>query len=75
VTSTVVHVAPIDFAMEVPYAMALVETPQGTRLMVQVTDCAPSQVRPGMEVSLEFRRIRKEGRGGILCYGYKAVPV
>jgi hypothetical protein len=27
-----------------------------------------------MDVSLEFRRIRREGHGGILCYGYKAVP-
>jgi hypothetical protein len=28
-----------------------------------------------MEVTLEFRLIRKEGHGGILCYGHKAVPV
>jgi uncharacterized OB-fold protein len=75
ITSTVVHVAPADFVMEAPYAMALVETPEGTRLMVQVADCDPAEVKPGMEVSLEFRRIRKEGHGGILCYGYKAVPV
>lgn len=74
VTSTVVHVAPGDFAMEVPYAVALVEVPEGPRLMVQVTDCDPAEVRPGQEVALEFRRIRREGRAGILCYGYKAVP-
>ena len=29
----------------------------------------------GTEVALEFRRIRREGHGGILCYGHKAVPV
>jgi ribosomal protein L25 (general stress protein Ctc) len=28
-----------------------------------------------MEVALEFRRIRREGKSGILCYGHKAVPV
>jgi hypothetical protein len=28
-----------------------------------------------MEVSLEFRLIRKEGQSGILCYGHKAVPL
>ena len=27
-----------------------------------------------MAVGLEFRRIRKEGKAGILCYGFKAVP-
>jgi uncharacterized OB-fold protein len=74
VTSTVVHVGPNDFAMETPYAVAIVETPEKVRLMVQVTGCDRSEVKPGTEVSLEFRRIRKEGLSGILCYGYKGVP-
>ena len=74
VTSTVVHVAPAEFAMETPYAVAVVETPEGARLMAQVVDCELSDVRPGLPVSLEFRLIRQEGHGGILCYGHKAVP-
>ncbi len=74
VTSTVVHVAPAEFAMEAPYAVAVVETPEGARLMAQVVDCEPSSVRPGLNVSLEFRLVRQEGHGGILCYGHKAVP-
>jgi uncharacterized OB-fold protein len=75
VTCTTIHVAPPEFQMEAPYPMALVETPEGARLMVQVADADPDQVKPGMEVALEFRRIRREGRSGILCYGHKAVPV
>ena len=75
VTSTVVHVGPSEFTMEAPYAMAVVETPEGGRLMVQVVDCEPSDVQPGLEVSLEFRLIRREGHSGILCYGHKGVPV
>lgn len=74
VTSTVVQVAPTEFQMEAPYAVAVIETPEGARLMTQVVDCEPSTVQPGMEVSLVFRRLRKEGHGGILCYGFKAVP-
>jgi uncharacterized OB-fold protein len=74
ITSTVIHVPPNDFLFEAPYAMAIVETPEGARLMTQVVDCDPSTVLPGMEVSLEFRRVRREGRSGILCYGHKAVP-
>jgi hypothetical protein len=74
VTSTVIHVPPDDFLMEAPFAMALVETPEGVRLMTQVVDCDPDEVVPGMKVALEFRRIRKEGHGGILAYGHKAVP-
>jgi scaffold protein (connect acetoacetyl-CoA thiolase and HMG-CoA synthase) len=75
VTSTVVHVPPNDLLMEAPYAMAVIETPEGARFMTQVVDCDPSTVLPGMEVSLEFRLIRKEGNSGILCYGHKGVPV
>jgi uncharacterized OB-fold protein len=74
VTSTVVHVAPDDFMMEAPYAMAVIETPEKARLMLQVADCDPAEVKPGMEVDFEFRKIRSEGHAGILCYGFKAVP-
>ncbi|HEX9727942.1 MAG TPA: Zn-ribbon domain-containing OB-fold protein [Gemmatimonadales bacterium] len=75
VTSTVIHVAPPAFHMAAPYSMAVVETPEGARLMVQVADCESDEVVPGAEVSLEFRRIQREGKSGILCYGHKAVPV
>ncbi len=74
VTSTVIHVPPDEFLMEAPYAVALVETPEGARLMTQVVDCDPDTVLPGMEISLEFRLIRKDRHGGIRCYGYKGVP-
>lgn len=74
VTATVIHVPPTDLQMEAPYAMAIVETPEKARLTAQVVDCEPQAVRPGMQVRLEFRRIRREGHGGILCYGFKAVP-
>ncbi len=74
ITSTVIHVPPDDFLNEAPYAMAVVETPEGARFMTQVVDCEPSTVLPGMEVNLEFRLIRKEGGSGILCYGHKGVP-
>ena len=74
ITSTVVHIAPDDFLMEAPYAVAVIETPEGVRFTAQVVDCDPSSVKPGMDVSLEFRLIRKEGHEGILCYGHKGVP-
>jgi uncharacterized OB-fold protein len=74
VTSTVVEIPPTEFQMESPYAMAVIETPEGARLTAQVVDCDPATVLPGLEVTLVFRRIRREGHGGILCYGFKGVP-
>ena len=73
-TSTVVHVAPDNYMMEAPYGVALVETPEGARLMAQVVDCDAAEIRPGLEVTLEFRLLHKEGLSGILCYGHKGVP-
>jgi len=75
VTSTVIHVPPTDFLREAPYAMAIVETPEGARLMAQVVDCDPATVLPGMGVALEFRLLRREGKAGIFCYGHKGVPL
>ena len=74
VTSTVIHVPPDEFLNEAPYAMAVVETPEGARFMTQVVDCDPSTVLPGLDLDLEFRLIKKEGNSGILCYGHKGVP-
>jgi uncharacterized OB-fold protein len=75
VTATVIHVAADDLAPQTPFAMAIVETPERARFTVQVVDCDPASIQPGTAVNLEFRRIRREGHGGILCYGHKAVPV
>ncbi|MEJ2215491.1 MAG: Zn-ribbon domain-containing OB-fold protein [Gemmatimonadota bacterium] len=74
ITSTVIHVPPDDLVSEAPYAVAIVETPEGARLMAQIVDCDTDDVLPDMEVDLEFRRLRREGEGGILCYGHKGVP-
>jgi uncharacterized OB-fold protein len=70
----VVQIAPTEFQMESPFAVAIVETPERARLTCQVVDCDPATVLPGMEVTLVFRKIRREGHGGILCYGFKGVP-
>jgi uncharacterized protein len=74
VTSTVVDIPPTEFQMEAPYAVAIIETPEGARLTAQVVDCDPVTVAPGMDVEFVFRKIRREGHGGIICYGFKAVP-
>lgn len=75
VTCTVIHVGPASHKQEVPYAMAVVELAEGVRLTCQVVDVLPSEVRPGMRVRLEFRRIQEDGEAGVIAYGHKAVPV
>lgn len=75
VTFTVVHVPPAGFEGQAPLILALVEFKEGARTMVQLADVPdPSQVRIGMPVRLEFRKISEEGEAGTIFYGHKAVP-
>jgi len=74
VTFTVIRVAPNQWSDIAPYALAIAELTDGTRIMAQVTDCDVNDVKIGMEVRLEFRRIQSEGHSGVISYGHKFVP-
>jgi len=73
-TFTVVRVAPAQWGDMSPYAVAVVDLTDGTRLMGQMTDVNVEEVKIGMEVRIEFRRVQTEGSHGVLSYGYKFVP-
>ena len=72
-TFTIIHVAAEEFALQTPFAVGIIETDDGARLTAQIVDCKPEEVAIGQRVHLMLRRIQKEGKDGILQYGYKAV--
>ncbi len=74
ITYTVIRTPGAMFKDLSPYALAIAELTDGTRLMAQMTDCDVDAVKIGMEVRLEFRRVQSEGASGVLSYGYKFVP-
>ena len=74
VTFTVIRVAPAMWGDMSPYAVAVVEMTDGTRVMGQMTDVDVETVKIGMEVRTEFRLVQREGSHGVLSYGYKFVP-
>ena len=47
--------------MKVPYVVALVDLPEGARLMTNIVGCAPSEVAVGMPVELEWEAL-SDGR-------------
>ena len=53
--------------------LQLLKLVDGARLTAQVVDCKLEDVEIGKKVKLMFRRIQKEGKSGILQYGYKAI--
>lgn len=74
ITWTIIRTPPKPFADEAPYAMAIIELADGVRLTTQVVDLNLEDLKAGMPVQLEFRRIQEEGHHGVLAYAYKAVP-
>jgi len=45
------------FREHVPYVVAMIELDEGPRIMSNVIDCAPEQVRIGMRVSVRFELV------------------
>ena len=74
VTYTVVHEAASGFEMQVPYALAIVQTVEGPLLTGQVVNVRPEDVRIGLKVHATFRKLREEGPAGVIHYGYKFAP-
>jgi uncharacterized OB-fold protein len=74
ITYTIIRVPPHQFIDQAPYAVGIVKLDDGVNLMGQIVDCDFEDLKIGMRVKIEFRKIFDEGESGILCYGYKFVP-
>ncbi|MGB2987416.1 MAG: OB-fold domain-containing protein, partial [Phycisphaerae bacterium] len=75
VTHTIIRTPSDEFSGEAPFAVGIVEIDDGARLTTQIADVSFDELKIGMPVKLEFRRIFSEGEAGIIQYGHKAVPV
>jgi len=74
VTYSIVHDASEGFEMQVPYVLAIVRTREGPQLTGQVVDIDPAAVAIGLKVRATFRKLREEGKAGVIHYGYKFTP-
>jgi len=74
-TFTIIRVAPTGFSREAPYAVGIVNLDKKVKVTAQIVDIPVDQVKIGDRVRLEFRLVQKDAESGILCYGYKFVPV
>ena len=74
-TYTVVRVAPGSFEDEAPYAVGIAELDGGVKLTAQIVDCGFADLKVGMRVRLEFRKLSEDGPAGIIHYGYKFVKI
>jgi uncharacterized OB-fold protein len=72
---TVVHQATLHNQDNLPFIVGLVETSEGVKILGQITDCEPEDVKPGMELETTFRRLGVDGDTNIIVYGYKFRPL
>ncbi len=71
---TLVQEAAEGFEMQVPYVLALIKTTEGPLLTGQIVDISHEEVHIGMRVRAAFRKLREDGRAGVIHYGYKFSP-
>src|SRR5690554_23441 len=68
---TICHQAPVGFTSPAPYAVGLIERPDGSRMLAPLVDCEPERLVAGMQVVLELRRVHRSAAG--VVYGFKGV--
>jgi uncharacterized OB-fold protein len=68
---TVIRVPPEGFKIYAPYVVAIIELEEGTKILSQLTECDPEEVKIGMKVRACFRKIRSEHDTGLILYGFK----
>ena len=71
---TTVYEAPEGYEYLAPYTIALIKLADGPLIAAQLTDVDNDKVRIGMPVEMVTRKLREDGRKGIIVYGYKFRP-
>lgn len=70
---TIVRVPPAGFSSQAPYVVVLVGL-SGKKVMGQLVDVVPNEMKFGLKVKTVVRRVKQEGAESIIMYGIKFVP-
>jgi len=71
ITYTIVRLPADDFKYYKPIPIAIVELENGVRVTGQITDANIDEIEIGKNVHFVFRKMREEGKRGIIQYSYK----
>jgi len=66
---------PLGYERNAPYIVGLIRLEDGVKVLSQIVDCHPEEIKPGMLVELTFRKVKEDGKKGIIEYGYKFKPI
>ena len=71
---SIMYDAATDFVEFLPYVVALVKTEEGPMITAQITDVNIKEVYIGMKVEMVTRVLSRDGKRGLIRYGYKFRP-
>lgn len=71
---TIIQDPPEGFEAQAPYVLAMIRLEEGPLITAQLTDLE-STPEIGMQVEMVTRKLRTDGEGGVIVYGYKFRPV
>ncbi len=71
---TVIFNPPKKFEYHSPYIIGLIKLKKGVKVIGQIVDCLPQEVKVGLEVEVSFRIVSKDEDTGLIMYGYKFRP-
>ncbi|HII53742.1 transcriptional regulator [Candidatus Micrarchaeota archaeon CG08_land_8_20_14_0_20_49_17] len=70
---TFITSASTGYEKQAPYIFAIIELKEGPKISAQITDAKPEEITIGTPVKMSLRKIKEDGAGGIIYYGYKFV--
>ncbi|MCE4617538.1 MAG: Zn-ribbon domain-containing OB-fold protein [Desulfurococcales archaeon] len=71
---TVLYNVPEGYRLQAPLIIGTIEV-DGTRIVAQITDVEPEEVKEGMDVEAVLRRVREDRDTGLIHYAIKFRPV
>ncbi len=72
---SVVYSVPGDNRFNSPVLIGLIRLQNGVRIVSELTDVLPEQLKTGIEVEPVIRRINEDGETGTILYGVKFRPI
>ncbi len=72
---TILHLAPLGYESQLPYAVGMVKLDEGPMVEAQLTDANLDEFKVGQRVEMVTRKLREYGSEGLLVYGYKFRPI
>jgi uncharacterized OB-fold protein len=64
-----------ELVLQVPCIVELIELEDGCRLPSQVVYITDEEVTVGLKVDAVFRKVKEDGKAGLIQYGYKFRPI